>query len=190
MQKGGPCVYLRKGPKFFIQFSKESVTKGLRISWMLMSVFSSGNILIPEPFKLSVKQNKILKNQHNFARNSRSSSDNAAPPRCWNHGLYDLLFQTRKQGFLLKLPWTPLSGTTVSGYGSGHSYVLFSQSPFFCFCTRTEDFDLQIWGHVSWTLGMRRQHSVGVWASEEWPWSVSQETWILIQLWHLVASSL
>lgn len=58
--EGWSMCLSKKRVQIFHPTLKGVCDQRLRISWMLMSVFSLGNILIPKPFKLSVKQNKIL----------------------------------------------------------------------------------------------------------------------------------
>lgn len=173
--EGGSMCFSKKKIQIFYTILKGVCDQRLSISWMLRS----GNILIPEPF-LSGKQNQNLNTNTIFQGTQDRLLTMLYPLRCWNHGFCDLLLQTRKQSFLLKLLWTPLRNHRLGLWG-WIFLCSFQPITLFCFCTRTKDSHLKIWGHRSWNLFKNeRSHAVGCGILKNDPGSVRQETWIFI----------
>lgn len=140
--------------QFFIRSSKESVTEGYESLGCWCQFSAWGNTCL-EPFRLSCKTKQNFKKQHNFARNSRSSSANVVPfILSKSHQPYYLPIQAGKhQGWLLpQSPWSPLLVTSDSGYSCEQLLCSFQPTTLFCFCARIVGFDLKIWGHMSWNL--------------------------------------
>lgn len=154
-----------------------------------MSVFSPGNILIPEPF-LSVKQNRILNTNTIFSRNPRSSSDNAIPSTLLRSRTRWLAPPDKRAKLSFKAAvntsQAPLPQAMVVDIPCSFQPVALVR-----FYTRAQESHLKIWGRGCWHLFKNeRSYGVGCGILTNDPGSVSQEIWILIQLWYLVSSSL
>lgn len=178
MRKGGPCVYLRKGPNFSSDSQRSLWPKLKNLSDVDVN-FQLGENTIPEPFKWCCKTKQYFKNHQIVLGTQDSLTDSEIP-----NPITCLFIQGRKHQvwLLLKLSWSPLSNHCFEPQ-SWAATIFFSAnnpSPLFGFCPKIERFDLKIWNPSECSVGGR--------LLKNGPSSVSQNR-ILIQLWDLVTQS-